>query len=40
MNTLVNHGYIPWNGIVTLAQAIEGREKLFNMGMIAASAIW
>jgi len=33
MNTLANHGYIPRNGIVTLAQTLIGAKQLFNMGV-------
>jgi len=33
MNTLANHGYIPRNGIVSLAQTLVGAKQLFNMGI-------
>lgn len=33
MNTLANHGYIPRNGIVSLAQTLIGAKQLFNMGI-------
>jgi hypothetical protein len=29
---MANHGYIPRNGIATLAQTIKGAAQLFNMG--------
>ena len=32
LNTLANHGYIPRNGIVTVAQTIQAAAALFNMG--------
>jgi hypothetical protein len=32
LNAMANHGYIPRNGIATLAQTIQGAAALFNMG--------
>ena len=33
LNTLANHGYIPRNGIVTVAQTIKASAAVFNMGV-------
>ncbi|THV89509.1 Cloroperoxidase [Aureobasidium pullulans] len=32
MNTLANHGYIPRNGITTVAQTVVAAARVFNMG--------
>ncbi|CAD0096303.1 unnamed protein product [Aureobasidium vineae] len=32
MNTLANHGYIPRNGITTVAQTVIAAARVFNMG--------
>ncbi|KAF1831238.1 Cloroperoxidase, partial [Decorospora gaudefroyi] len=32
LNTLANHGYIPRNGIATVAQTIKASAEVFNMG--------
>ena len=32
LNTMANHGYIPRNGIVTVAQTIAAAARVFNMG--------
>jgi hypothetical protein len=32
LNTLANHGYIPRNGIATVAQTIKASADVFNMG--------
>ena len=32
LNTLANHGYIPRNGIVTVAQTLQAAAAVFNMG--------
>lgn len=32
LNTLANHGYIPRNGIATVAQTVVASARVFNMG--------
>ncbi|KAG8681009.1 hypothetical protein FRC09_017818, partial [Ceratobasidium sp. 395] len=39
LNALANHGYLPHNGVTSLAQAIEATNKGFGMGLDLGTAL-